>query len=37
MKWADAIIRLNDALEEAKDSGITKDEVLKEVDNVFIE
>jgi len=37
MEWADAMISLNDALEEAKNSGITKDEVLKEVDNVFIE
>lgn len=36
-EWADAMIELNGALETAKDAGVTKEEVLKEVDNVYEE
>ena len=36
-EFAELMIRLNGLLETIKDEGITKQEVLKEVDNVFDE
>lgn len=35
MDWTLAMIDLNGALEEALDNGVTRAEVLQEVDNVF--
>lgn len=34
-EWANAINGLNDALEEAQDSGVTKEEALGAVENVY--
>jgi hypothetical protein len=34
-EWAEAMTELNGALEVAKDSGVTKEEALKEVENVY--
>lgn len=36
-KWVDAMIELNNALEEAKEAGVTKMEVMNEVKNVYEE
>lgn len=33
--WAEAMSELNSSLEDAKDAGITKEEALSEVDNVY--
>lgn len=33
--WAFAMVELNDALEFAKDSGVTKAEAISEVKNVY--
>jgi hypothetical protein len=33
--WALAMTELNGALEEAKDSGVTKAEAIQEVENVY--
>lgn len=35
MEWENAIIELNDLLEEIQEAGVTKEEVLKEVENVY--
>ena len=34
-KWADAMCELNGALESAKEDGVTKEEALAEVENVY--
>ncbi len=36
-EWAEAMIELNGALEAAKDAGVTKEEALQEVENVYVE
>ena len=33
--WTQAMIDLNGALEEALDNGVTREEVLQEVDNMY--
>jgi len=34
-KWGEAMIELNSVLEEAKEAGVTKDEAIKEIYNVY--
>lgn len=34
-KWTDAMIELNEVLEECKEAGVSKEEVLQEIENVY--